>query len=209
MTPNVASEYLRALHEVSTRVQVSDAFGRAVPFDEGVSRGVELLRSLRTNNKKVLLIGNGGSAAIAAHMQVDLCNAGGLRALVFNDVPVLTATSNDFGYETVFERPSQLWIDDGDALIAVSSSGHSENIVRAARTCAQDTCHVITMSGFDPGNRLRTSGHLNFYVPSSSYGLVELAHGALAHIITDFLASGDVATTAEPATTTLAIGRTG
>jgi D-sedoheptulose 7-phosphate isomerase len=208
MIPGTASDYLRQLHDLARRVQVSDASGELVPFDAGVSQAVDLLRLLRLKHGKVLLIGNGGSAAIAAHMQTDFCNSGGLRALVFNDAPAVTATSNDFGYGAVFEKPSRLWLDAGDVLIAVSSSGRSENILRAARACAQGACQVITMSGFDPANPLRASGHLNFYVPSDLYGHVELVHGMLGHMVSDFLAAGDLTGIAGAAADAPAEGQT-
>ena len=72
-------------------------------------------------------------------------------------------------------------------MIAISSSGCSENILRAAQICLSGDCRLITFSGFSPDNPLRSRGHLNFYVPSDSYGYVEIVHGALAHILTDFL----------------------
>ena len=132
-----------------------------------------------------MLIGNGGSAAIASHMQNDLCKAVGVRAMVFNEPSLLTALSNDHGYGCVFERPTELWADNGDLLLAISSSGQSENILRAVRASVAQGCQVITFSGFGADNPLRRMGHLNFYVPSQVYGYVELVHSTLAHFLTD------------------------
>jgi D-sedoheptulose 7-phosphate isomerase len=100
---------------------------------------------------------------------------------------MVTATSNDFGYGMVFEKPCRLWAEDRDVLIAISSSGRSENILRAVQTCLGAGCRILTFSGFDPDNPLRKLGHLNFYVPSSTYGYVEVVHNALAHMVTDFV----------------------
>ncbi len=74
-------------------------------------------------NKKVILIGNGGSAAIASHQAVDLWKNGGIRATAFNDTSLLTCVGNDFGYEHVFAKPIEQFADKGDLLIAVSNSG--------------------------------------------------------------------------------------
>ena len=132
-----------------------------------------------------MIIGNGGSAAIASHMHNDLCKAVGIRAIIFNEPSLLTALSNDHGYGCVFERPIELWADSGDLLLAISSSGQSENILRAVRASLAPGCQVITLSGFKSDNPLRGMGHLNFYVPAQDYGLVELVHSGLTHFLTD------------------------
>lgn len=195
MIRETASEYLRSVHDLAMQVQASDAAGGVVPFDAAMADTVELITSLRDDGRKVLLIGNGGSAAVVAHMHVDLCNAGRTRALLFNDIPMLTATSNDHGYGAVFERPGTLWADEGDVLIAVSSSGRSENILRAVTACAERGCRAVTFTGFAPDNPLRRLGCLNFWVPAHAYGAVELVHSTLAHFITDLVARTAAAAT--------------
>lgn len=85
----------------------------------------------------------------------------------------------------VFERQVEWWAAPGDVLIAISSSGKSENILRAVAAAHARGCKTITMSGFGADNPLRKSGYLNFYVASPYYGYVELAHAALASYLTD------------------------
>ena len=114
-------------------------------------------------------------------MQADLCMTG-VRAMTFNNPPLLTALANDYGYETVLEGLVRLWVDQGDLLIAISSSGQSENILRAAQA---SLAKVITFSGFRPDNPLRDMGYLNFYVPSWTYDDVEVAHSTLTHFLTN------------------------
>jgi len=87
--------------------------------------------------------------------------------------------------KTIFHRPVELWADAGDLMIVVSSSGESENIVRAARVAVEKGCRLLTFSGFEPGNQLRRLGHLNVYVPHSTYGYVEMTHSVVGHCITD------------------------
>lgn len=77
-------------------------------------------------------------------MQNDFCKAVGLRALVFHETPQLTAMANDHGYPEVFCRPLELRADRGDLLIAVSSSGESANILKAAALAKDKGCHVVT-----------------------------------------------------------------
>ena len=180
-----ATSYFHKLSELLLSTQVTDGHGKALSLDEGVNRAVDLILSVRSASGKLMVIGNGGSAAIASHMQSDLCKAVGVRAMVFYETPLLTALSNDHGYGCVFERPVELWANTGDLLLAISSSGQSENILRAVQAASARGCRIITLSGLGTDNPLRRTGHLNFYVPSQVYGYVEAAHSVLAHFLTD------------------------
>ena len=177
--------YLRELSNLLHTVKVTDGRNNILLLEHGAQLAVDNVLSVRLSGAKIMVIGNGGSAAIASHMQNDLCKAVGVRSIVFNEQPLLTAMSNDEGYERVFEGPIQLWANSEDILIAVSSSGKSENILRAARAGLDKGARLITLSGFDPDNPLRKMGELNFHVESGSYGYVEIVHTALAHYITD------------------------
>lgn len=185
MVSQKATSYVHKLSELLLSTAVTGRQGRLLPLEVGIDKALGLILSVRSTSRKVMLIGNGGSAAIVSHMQNDLCKAVRVRAMVFNEAPLLTALTNDHGYGCVFERPLQLWADDGDLLLAVSSSGQSENILRAVRASVESRCQVITFSGFNTDNPLRQMGDVNFYVPSRSYGHVEVAHAALAHLLTD------------------------
>ena len=109
----------------------------------------------------------------------------GVRAMVFTEAPLLTALANDEGYSYVYERLINLWAAPGDLTIAVSSSGNSENIVRAARSARERGGKVVTFSGFKETNTLRGLGDLNFYLPADVYGFVEIGHAAILHAVTD------------------------
>ena len=185
MVKQVAGIYFQVLSELLMRTQVTDGGGASMSLDEGTQRAVEMVSAVGAASSKMMLIGNGGSAAIASHIQNDLCKAAGVRSLVFNEQPLLTALSNDNGYGSVFEYPIELWAGAGDLLLAISSSGQSENILRGVRAATAHGCRVITLSGFRPNNQLRGMGDLNFYVPSEVYGYVEIAHLALSHCIAD------------------------
>lgn len=154
-----------------------------------IPKAFEMAANLILREGKVMIIGNGGSAAIASHLQNDLCKSVGAKAMVFNEPPLLTALSNDHGYECVFERPVQLWAQRGDLLIAISSSGESKNILAAVEAAKKLGCTVISFSGFKSTNSLRRMGNLNFYVDSDSYGDVEVSHMALVHFLTDYAMS--------------------
>lgn len=180
-----ATGYFGRVFSLLASIEVTDATSRRIKLDSGAADAVQALLDAGRGRHKVMLVGNGGSASIAGHMEMDLVNRAHIRALVFNDPPVLTALSNDHGYEVAFERLVQQWADPGDVLVAISSSGQSKNILRAVHAAKQHDCRVVTFSGFDPANPLRAMGQVNFYVASRHYGEVEVAHHALGHYLTD------------------------
>lgn len=178
-------QYTRELLRVLDEAEVTTLAGRAMDPEEGIARGVDMLLEVAASGAKVMLVGNGGSAAVVSHVQNDIAKAVGARAMVFNEAPLLTALTNDESYEAAFARCVELWAEPGDMLIAVSSGGRSPNIIKAAGEARERSCGVVTLSGFAADNPLRTMGDLNIYVPSSGYGHVEVAHAALLHCLTD------------------------
>ncbi|MBT6113898.1 MAG: SIS domain-containing protein, partial [Candidatus Marinimicrobia bacterium] len=108
----------------------------------------ELLLELKNNGKKVIIAGNGGSAAMASHVAVDFTKQGGIRAINFNEADLITCFSNDYGYEHWVSKAIEFYGDEGDLAILISSSGNSENIVNAAKTAKSMGMTVITFTGF-------------------------------------------------------------
>lgn len=183
------TQYFRDLADLFAQIEVTDEQGDYLPLATGLERAVALISSQPSRNGKVIFIGNGGSATIASHQAIDYWKNGGIPAIAFNDAALLTCISNDFGYEQVFEKPIERFADARDILVAISSSGQSENILRGVRAASARGCQVITMSGFDKANPLRSLGTLNFYVPASFYGFVEISHLCLCHSIIDAIIS--------------------
>ena len=143
---------------------------------------------LKENSKKIMIIGNGGSAGIASHLAVDFWKNAGIRATAFNDSSLLTCVSNDFSYEEVFEKPIDMFADEGDLLFAISSSGNSSNILNGVKAAHKKGVYVVSLSGFKPDNLLRTSGDINIYINNTDYGIVEVSHVAVIHsLLNDFL----------------------
>ncbi len=187
MKPSARS-YFEHVGRLLTAMTATDAAAQEIPLDDATASVAESFLAAKQSGQKIVLIGNGGSASIAGHMEMDLCNRVGVRAHVFNDPPVLTALANDHGYATAFERMIRLWAAPGDCLVAISSSGQSENILRGVAAGRERGCRVVTFSGFRPDNPLRRLGDLNFFVASTEYGEVEVAHHALGHFLTDLAA---------------------
>lgn len=149
---------------------------------------VNRLLKARAAGNVLFFIGNGGSASIASHMATDWQKAANIASMCFNDGASLTAYGNDLGYENVFSEPLRMHAGPGDILFAISSSGRSASIVKAAHLGRSIGMTVVTLSGFDPNNPLRQIGDFNFYVPSQRYGVVETTHLAICHAILDEVA---------------------
>ncbi|MHB8883211.1 MAG: SIS domain-containing protein [Thermodesulfovibrionales bacterium] len=184
----IAKEYYANLAGYAGGIRVTDKSGKILPFADGVERVVDLIRA-NIAGHKFMFIGNGGSAAISSHMSVDFWRNGGMRAVAFNDSPLLTCMGNDYGYQHVFEKPVGMFADSGDILIAISSSGRSENILLGVQAAREKGCFVITLSGFESDNPLSSLGDYNFYVPAKAFGPVEVLHHSICHCILDTIMS--------------------
>ena len=168
-----------------SKFEASDAQGNALAFDEAILKSVEMVKKVQAENKKVMMIGNGGSAGITSHMAIDFWKNGKVKATAFNDSSLLTCLANDYSYEEVFVKPIEMFGEAGDMLMAISSSGNSANIVKASDAASAKGVNVITFSGFTADNKLRKKGAVNFYVPAYSYGYVEVLHNYIIHMILD------------------------
>ena len=133
---------------------------------------------LATKKKnKVIIIGNGGSAAIASHFAIDLCKNTSLISQCFNDSSLITCLANDYGYENWTKKAIDFYGEKGDVLLAISSSGNSKNILNACKEAKKKKfSSIITFSGFSGDNKLRKMGNINMWVDSSVYNIVENIH---------------------------------
>lgn len=179
------SEHKRQFVGLLDSIIVTDGKFQPQDMDDGIITACSIINNKARNGGKAVFIGNGGSAAIASHMSIDFWNNGGVPSICFNDGALLTCISNDYGYQHVFERPINMFLADVDVLIAISSSGRSENIIRGVQAAVSKGCSVVTLSGFNADNPLRKLGECNFYVPAGEYGLVEVAHQYICHLILD------------------------
>ena len=169
----IVKNYIDKLYSNFIKTEVTDFKRKKLFLDKALNKCAEIIIQADAKGKKVMFIGNGGSAAVASHKALDFWFTGKIRGLAFSDHANLTAVSNDFGYENVFVSQIERFADKGDVLCAISSSGNSENIVLAAKKAKNIGCKVFTFSGFEKTNRLRELGDLNFYTPSFHYNQVE------------------------------------
>ena len=179
-------DYYGYLAKSLCRVTALDEQGKTLGQGEALTTVIGWARAVHANGRKLIFIGNGGSAAIASHMATDYSKNGNMRSLAFNDGAMLTCLGNDLGYHNVFAKQIDLHAAAGDMLIAISSSGRSKNILDGVAMARGRGCRIVTLSGFTADNPLRKLGDINFYLPSDQYGYVEIGHLAICHAILDF-----------------------
>lgn len=151
-----------------------------------------MANSLRAGGK-VLLCGNGGSAADCQHFAAELMSTltkdflrPGLRAIALTtDTSLLTAYTNDFGFEGVFARQVATLGDAGDVLIGISTSGNSRNVILAMETARKGGLRTIALLG--EGGRLQSLAEVVIAVPSTSTQHIQESHIAIAHILCDLV----------------------
>jgi len=166
---------------------------RALPFlAEAVSKAVDVVASSLAAGGLLLVAGNGGSAADAQHIVAELTgrflrDRRPLRALALHvNTSALTAIGNDYGYEHVFAREVSAHGRPGDVLLAISTSGNSQNLVRAIEAARQKKVTVIGLTG-ESGGQMRAACDLCLRVPSKSTPRIQEMHILIGHTICQFL----------------------
>ncbi len=148
----------------------------------------KLLLSVRQENRSVWWVGNGGSAAVCSHLSQDMMNKLRIKSIYQGDTSLLTCMANDFGYIQGYARPLDQLSEKGDLLIAISSSGNSDNIIACTDLAKKKGMKIITLSGMSPDNRLwNCDSDVSYFVDSTLYGIVEVSHEALLHGVIETL----------------------
>ena len=146
----------------------------------------DLIKLTKKNNGKVIIAGNGGSAATASHFSADLSVNGKIKTVCFNEYNLITALSNDFGYEKWIKKCIEIYGKKKDLLILISCSGNSKNLINANIEAIQKGMKVITMTGCSKKNKLNlNSKNLRIWIDSKEYNVIEIVHHALLLSIID------------------------
>jgi D-sedoheptulose 7-phosphate isomerase len=136
-----------------------------------------LIIKAKKTNSRVLIFGNGGSAAIASHVSVDLTKNIKVKAMNFNEADLITCFSNDYGYEKWIEKAIEFYADKGDVVILISSSGKSKNMLNACKASRRKKISkIITLTGNKKNNPLSKLGDVNLWVDSNIYNHIENTH---------------------------------
>ena len=178
-----ATAYIKYLQSVLQRVDTAE-----------IGRFIETLLDARRRGVTVFFIGNGGSAATASHFANDLAYGSNdyeqpFRAVSLTDnVPVLTALGNDFGYEEIFVRQLRVLGKQGDVLVGISASGNSPNVIRAFDYALSIGIKTVAITAFG-GGKMKAMADEGIYVPTEpkEYGPAEDVHMVLDHLVSAYL----------------------
>lgn len=155
---------------------------------EPLVRAAQLMVQTLQNGRKILLCGNGGSAADAQHIAAELTGRykterRGLPAIALTtDTSALTAIANDFGYDKVFSRQVEALANQGDLLIGISTSGNSANIVLALEQARAIGCTTLGLTG-NSGGKMNALCDINLVVPSNNTPRIQEMHILFGHIL--------------------------
>ena len=134
------------------------------------------IRETVKKNGKLYFVGNGASASLSSHAATDFTKQAKIDSRAFNDHNLITALSNDYGYENWVKEAINSYADKNDLVICISSSGTSKNIINGAIKAKKMGCRVITFSGFKKTNPLKKIGKINFWIDSTNYNIIEMTH---------------------------------
>ena len=171
---------------------LGELFGRLDA--EAIAGFIDILLEARARQARIFFIGNGGSAATASHFANDIAIgtrtwANPFRAISLTDnVSVLTAIANDYGYSEIFTSQLKNQMSPGDVVVAISASGNSPNVTQAVDYANKNGAVTVGLTGFD-GGELKRISTLCLHVPTDKgeYGPVEDIHLILDHLVGSFL----------------------
>jgi len=179
---------IESLHRILTLLNFSINADH-ISVDDGFNNLKNITEKVCLERKTVYVIGNGASASMASHFAADLAKNGKLHTQVFSDLALITAISNDLGYDQVFSEPLRRVGKSGDLLVAISSSGNSQNILSAVNEAKHIGMNTVTLSAMSQDNQLRKLGDINLYIPAKTYGDAESCHAAILHHWIDLILS--------------------
>ena len=178
-----SQSYFSYLKEIIDKVDLSE-----------IKIFVELLLSARESGATIFFIGNGGSASTASHFANDLAFGTHeyekpFKAISFTDnVSVLTALGNDYGYGEIFVRQLKVYAEKGDVVVGISASGNSQNLINAFNYAKSSGIKTMALTAFD-GGRMKVIADNCIHIPTEDkeYGPAEDVHMILDHLICSYL----------------------
>ena len=159
---------------------------------ENIERCADLILETFQNGGKILICGNGGSAADSQHIAAEFVGRFETERIALpaialtTDTSALTALANDYDFERIFSRQVEALANKGDCLIAISTSGNSPNVISAVMTARNKGCKIIGMTGAN-GKKLASLSDASILIPSERTARIQEAHITIAHIWCEFI----------------------
>ena len=179
MKQTIKNEFLSHLEVINLTIDT---------MQEKLEQASLLVVETLKNGNKILLCGNGGSAADAQHIAAELVgryksDRRGLPAIALTtDTSILTSVGNDYGYEKIFDRQVEALANKGDLIIGISTSGNSKNIVNVLKLGRELDCKTLGFSGYK-GGIMNVFCDINLIVPSNNTPRIQEMHILFGHII--------------------------
>ena len=178
-----SKSYFSYLKEIFDKVDLSE-----------IKTFVELLLSARESGANIFFIGNGGSASTASHFANDLAfgtheYVKPFKAISITDnVSVITALGNDYGYDEIFVRQLKVYAEKGDVVVGISASGNSKNLINAFNYAKSSGIKTMALTAFD-GGQMKVIADNCIHIPTENkeYGPAEDVHMILDHLISSYL----------------------
>ena len=136
------------------------------------------------NHNRVIILGNGGSNAVASHISQDYMKFCEKKVSVLSDPSMITMLSNDFGYEYAYQKFLEYYVEKDTLVIIMSSGGESPNMLNCLDWCEETKTDYGVLTGFKSDNMIRTvakNALWNYHIDSDSYGVVECVHQIFLH----------------------------
>ena len=181
------SEKIKKLFEQSSEVILKSKI-----LSEKIEEAINLINSSLENGNKILIFGNGGSAADAQHMAAEfigryLIERLSLPAIALTtDTSILTAIGNDYDFNQIFSKQCESLVNNGDIIIAISTSGKSKNIILGVEEGKKRGAKIISLTGFD-GGILKNNSDICLNVPSDETPRIQEVHRIIIHLICQFV----------------------
>lgn len=178
------------LLQLQSHIKVIEDIGQQLP--RVIASVVEIMVEAFSNGKKLLVMGNGGSAADAQHIAAEIVGRfkierRGLPAIALTtDTSILTSIGNDYGFDLVFRRQVEALADKGDVVMGISTSGHSPNVLKALQLAAEKGCRTVGLLGKD-GGTIKECVETALIVPGNDTPRIQEGHITIIHIICDLM----------------------
>ncbi len=146
-----------------------------------------LFLKISKNGGKVIFVGNGASASLASHAATDLTKQAHIKAIALNDHNLITALSNDYGYERWVEKALSYYASEKDLLVLISVSGESLNLLKAVEFAKNNLITSLSLTGSSKTNKLKNLTDYSLWVNCKSYNIVESIHTIWITLIIDLI----------------------
>lgn len=173
-------------------IESSETIKNSINLSGEIEKAIKIITKCLKNGKKVIIFGNGGSAADSQHIAAELISRYKLERKSFpaialtTDNSILTAISNDYSFDQVFSRQCEGLVSNGDVVIGISTSGNSENVNKGIITAKEKRATTIGLLG-NAGGKIKKNVDIAIIVNSSSTAKIQEVHRIIYHIICELV----------------------